>query len=1399
MTSTDAPRGIVAETLATFQRIAPRGTPLTASEVADELGCTRRTAYNRLEKLVERGDVKTKKVGARGRVWWLPRQIAGAASDADDDALFDSFVDAAETAAIYTVDLDGFVQSWNEGARDVTGYEREAVLGQHVSTFYTDEDVAADVPSRHLANAADGDVEDEGWRLRADGSRFWASVTTTPVYDGEQLTRYVRVVRDVAARRNYEQRLRAECDLLTQILETSPTGIAVFDTDGSVLQANDEAAKFLEVSPEQFDEYTLGDRDLYGADGEPLPVEERPGRRVLESGEPVFDQRIRVQAVDGDWRWLSVNATPLDCEADVPDGVVITFSDTTLLTEKTKQVERRRNELQRELDDVFERIDDAVIGVDTEWRISHVNERAETLFDRSGAELVGTSIWETFPASTDSTVRTSFETALVEQQTASFEEHFPSLDAWFDVRAYPSETGLSVYLRDVTARKEREQVLEQYETIVQTVEDGIYVLDENYHFTRVNDAYVEMTGYSRDELLGSHCSLVVGDGVSSTAADLSEALVTASEEHAALEAEIQRADGSGLVAESRFTPLPTTDGEFRGTVGVVRDTSDRKKRERELEQYETIVETADDGVYVLDENDCFQLVNDAYCELVGYDREELLGEPSSLVHKHSVNERANALAEMVRNGERDFAAMEVELTTKGGEQVLVESRFSPYPLEDSIGRAGIVRDLSERIERQRELEQYEAIVESADDGIIVLDGESRFQLVNDAYCELVGYDRGELLGEPITSITSEEANEEAKRLAEAVAAGERDFAAMEVELTTKGGEQVLVESRFSPYPLEDSIGRAGIVRDLTARVERERELQARVRQQAATTELGRLALEEADPDALMDSVVDIVAEVLDVPFCSVVEWRPETDDLLVRAGVGWEDGTVGTTSVETGRGSLAGYTLRTDAPVTVEDAETETRYRQSDLLAAHDVVSSVAVVVGPSDDPWGVLCAHASEHQEFDSNDVNFVQTAANVLVSAIDRIEYERQLKHQRERLGALNDLNTVIRGINDAVIEQSTREEIEAVVCERLAAVDSYQFAWVVGVDARTQTTTLRAEAGVEGYYEKVPLSIDPGKPGGQGPTAKAIRTKEMQVVHDVFTDPVFEPWTEYAREYGYRSMVSIPVVHEGVLYGVISVYADRAAAFAEEEQAVIGQLGETIGHAIASVDRKQALMSDELVELELVVRDLFTPHFQENALTGTISMEQVVPVGGDTFLEYGTASEEDVEVLETLVDRLPFWERVTVLERSAEEVRFELELTKPPLNSVIASHGGHPQSAVIDEGDFRVTVHLPPSVGVRDFMSQIQDVYPAVSSVAQRQVTRTRTTTKQIKRTAMDEMTERQQTALVVAFYSGHFEWPRESSGEELAESLGVSAPTYHQHLRAAERKLLEAVFAVTEENE
>jgi predicted DNA binding protein len=416
------------------------------------------------------------------------------------------------------------------------------------------------------------------------------------------------------------------------------------------------------------------------------------------------------------------------------------------------------------------------------------------------------------------------------------------------------------------------------------------------------------------------------------------------------------------------------------------------------------------------------------------------------------------------------------------------------------------------------------------------------------------------------------------------------------------------------------------------------------------------------------------------------------------------------------------------------------------------------------------------------------------VLRDVTERVERERQIATQRARLEALNDANAIVRDVASAAVGGSTREHVETLVCEALADASAYSFAWIGEVDPHDGTVALRTEAGVEDYLSDVTISTDPRDERSDGPVGRAIREGTVQTVQDAAGDSRYDPWREHVQRYGFRSAAAIPITYEGTVYGVLSVHANRTNAFTDEERTVVERIGELVGHAFAAVDRKRALTSEEVVELDYRVQDIYGDLPVDVDAEGRIAFEETVRIDDDELLVYGSVSDDGVDVLHALVGAFDAWNAVSVIESTGEggESRFELRASGPPAFSKATAEGGYIQRATIEDGDARILVHVPPEVDVRSMTDAVQAAYPGAELVAQRQVSRPASSMSGLQRAVADALTERQRASLEAAYHAGFFEWPRHVTGGEVAASLGVSPPTFSQHIRLAERKVFDLLL-------
>ncbi|MGY2258891.1 PAS domain S-box protein [Pseudomonas sp. SDO55104_S430] len=173
---------------------------------------------------------------------------------ASEDMRFRLLVDAVVDYAIYMIDPDGIIISWNAGARRFKGYEEAEILGQHFSRFYTDADRRAGLPQRALDTALrEGRFEGEGWRVRKDGTHFWSSVVIDPIRDPSgTLLGYAKITRDLTDRKMAEETLK-QSEQQFRLLVQSVTDYAIYmlTPDGYVSNWNPGAQRIKGYRPEE--------------------------------------------------------------------------------------------------------------------------------------------------------------------------------------------------------------------------------------------------------------------------------------------------------------------------------------------------------------------------------------------------------------------------------------------------------------------------------------------------------------------------------------------------------------------------------------------------------------------------------------------------------------------------------------------------------------------------------------------------------------------------------------------------------------------------------------------------------------------------------------------------------------------------------------------------------------------------------------------------------------------------------------------------------------------------------------------------------------------------------------------------------------------------------------------
>ncbi|MGE5445852.1 MAG: PAS domain S-box protein, partial [Ignavibacteriales bacterium] len=170
----------------------------------------------------------------------------------ESEERFRLLVEGVKDYAIFMLDTKGYIASWNAGAESIKGYKSEEIIGKHFSIFYSEEDIENSKPQHGLDVAIrDGRYEDEGWRVRKDGSRFWTNVVITALRDGYgNLRGFSKVTRDITGHKQAEEALKRISHQMELILDSAGEGICGLDIDGNITFTNPSGVKMIEWEAE---------------------------------------------------------------------------------------------------------------------------------------------------------------------------------------------------------------------------------------------------------------------------------------------------------------------------------------------------------------------------------------------------------------------------------------------------------------------------------------------------------------------------------------------------------------------------------------------------------------------------------------------------------------------------------------------------------------------------------------------------------------------------------------------------------------------------------------------------------------------------------------------------------------------------------------------------------------------------------------------------------------------------------------------------------------------------------------------------------------------------------------------------------------------------------------------
>ena len=515
-------------------------------------------------------------------------RIARGADPADEQ--FRLLVSSVTDYAIYLLDAAGRVSSWNAGAERIKGYRAGEVIGRHFSIFYPAEDRAAGKPERALAQAArEGRFAGEGWRVRKDGSRFWAEVAITALYgpDGA-LKGYAKVTRDMTARHAERERHQ----LFAATFDNAPNGITIADTAGRYLGANASFQRMVGYTGEELRAKTIFDLTH--------PEDVAESRRAFEAilsgaaDRAEFDKRYLRK--DGGVIWMHISVTRIVDDQGRVTSLVAQADDIT----ERRAADARLRESERRFRLLVQGVTDyAIYMLTPQGEISSWNAGAERIKGYAENEVLGRHFALFFTAEDRAAGRPerALETARSAGRFADegwrLRKDGSRFWALAAIDAIRDETGALVgfakITRDLTARRAAEEQVRQSQARLQAFTDNSPAImcfkdrDSRYRFA--NAGFLERYALREEQVIGRSDAEIFPrrQALARAAHDLE--VLTRGE---TVQFEERWRDGGGAQRVSLVVKFPVADG-----VGMIAsDITDRRLAEQALGEQRALLAEA---------------------------------------------------------------------------------------------------------------------------------------------------------------------------------------------------------------------------------------------------------------------------------------------------------------------------------------------------------------------------------------------------------------------------------------------------------------------------------------------------------------------------------------------------------------------------------------------------------------------------------------------------------------------------------------------------------------------------------------------------------------------------------------------------------------------------------------
>ncbi|GAB7018559.1 bacterio-opsin activator domain-containing protein [Halostagnicola bangensis] len=388
-------------------------------------------------------------------------------------------------------------------------------------------------------------------------------------------------------------------------------------------------------------------------------------------------------------------------------------------------------------------------------------------------------------------------------------------------------------------------------------------------------------------------------------------------------------------------------------------------------------------------------------------------------------------------------------------------------------------------------------------------------------------------------------------------------------------------------------------------------------------------------------------------------------------------------------------------------------------------------------------------------------------------RKEAELEAERRTEELEyTLERVEGLIQDVTDVVAGSSTRSELEAAVCDRIVAESAYDGAWIGERNPETRTVDVRTAAG---RSPDAPDELD------GHPATETLETAAVSI------DTI-----------GGSTRAAFPLFYNDIEYGVLTVRTGTERDITDRETVILSALARAVASGVNARETSRMLATDAVVAVDLELTDASAaPVAVSRATNCRLEYRRSVHrTGAETaslFTATVPSSDDSTDVSAAIAEATTALDGVdlSILVERDDECLVELS-TEENVVTWLSERGVRTQAISAENGRARLTLEIPRSADVRSVIEAIEDRYDGTDVISFQHREPGGETRQEFAARLEEELTERQFAAIQRAYLGGYFEWPRPATGEELAESLGVSRPTFHEHLRNAEAKLCRAFF-------